>query len=285
MKELEEYNEDEAKALVSVVIVSQNRPALLKRAIESVIAQTYHPIEIVIVDNQSTPAIDWPSPDGNGASVKVIRSPFFMNTAQSRNYGVTHSTGAFVSFLDDDDFYFCEKIEKQMAEFRADLDLNIVYINTERHDKDGVRQATMRGIYTEPLVRLIHLNGLMIRRDVALKEPFDERMTRHVDDHLAFRLFDRYKWKHVDEPGAVWNDDGRSDQLTYHSATTRFRNFPAKYKNWKIMCEDFVDNIDQSAFLRKLYYRRQAILSLIMVKPIEAIKYASAAIGWSNGPR
>jgi glycosyltransferase involved in cell wall biosynthesis len=103
------------ETLVTAVIPTRNRPELLKRAIASVLAQTYDQIEIVVV-------IDGPD-DTTHAALKVIDDERLRVIAlresaggsDARNIGVQNARSEWIAFLDDDDEWLPSKIEKQLA--------------------------------------------------------------------------------------------------------------------------------------------------------------------------
>ena len=114
--------------LISVVIPSYNRWNYLKRALKSVINQTYKNIEIIIVNDCSTQEEYYKedisnltsSLDNKNIPVKMIHLP--INTRQFfgfaclsfvRSTGVKNSKGKYIGFLDDDDWWTEDKIEKQ----------------------------------------------------------------------------------------------------------------------------------------------------------------------------
>ena len=118
------------ESLASIVIVSRDRPELLARAIESVASQNYRPIELIIVDNQSEPAITAPAlPEGISAT--IVRSPYFMNSSEARNFGIKHATGDFIGFLDDDDQFLPGKVKAHMDAFAANPEAQFSYMSTE----------------------------------------------------------------------------------------------------------------------------------------------------------
>ena len=86
-------------SLVSIVIPCYNGEAYLKEAIESALAQTYRPIEIIVVDDGST---DRSSEIAQKFPVRYIRQPN-RGLTKSRNLGVRKSRGSYVVFLDADD--------------------------------------------------------------------------------------------------------------------------------------------------------------------------------------
>lgn len=110
---------------VSVIIATYRRDYTLKRAIESVINQTYDNFEIVVVDdnanaewNSKVQAIieDYPQ-------IVYIHNLTNKGSAESRNIGIKNSNGEYITFLDDDDIYLADKIKNQ-AEFMQENNLD-----------------------------------------------------------------------------------------------------------------------------------------------------------------
>jgi glycosyltransferase involved in cell wall biosynthesis len=99
--------------LVSVIIGTYERFDLLERAIESVLSQSYDNIELIVVDDCSK---DYRYKKlENNKKFKFIKLPINSGLpAVPRNVGINNSNGTWISFLDDDDFFLKDKIEKQM---------------------------------------------------------------------------------------------------------------------------------------------------------------------------
>ncbi len=106
--------------LVSAVITTYKRDAdMVVRAVRSVINQSYTNIEIIVVDD--SPA-DWTDyiyvkealGNLNDCRIKYYKNPSNVGACVSRNIGVGHSNGEYVAFLDDDDEWQADKIEKQL---------------------------------------------------------------------------------------------------------------------------------------------------------------------------
>lgn len=101
--------------MVSVVIPTLHRPNLVLRAIDSVLRQTHEEIELIVV-------VDGPDPDtvavlrsANDPRLRVIVNPHSLTAAGARNVGVDHATGDWIAFLDDDDEWLPDKLERQIA--------------------------------------------------------------------------------------------------------------------------------------------------------------------------
>jgi len=129
-------------ALVSIIITTYGRKNVFKRALESILAQSYPNIEVIVVDDNPIGS------DARNYVEKLMRSydsvKYFMNAknlggALSRNVGIDASSGDYVAFLDDDDTYAETKVEKQMVLFANDKTgtLGIVYCYANRINSNG----------------------------------------------------------------------------------------------------------------------------------------------------
>ena len=101
--------------LVSVVIPTLDRPKLLLRAIGSVLRQTHHDIEvIVVVDRPSLETLAAVRSVADGR-LRLIVNPQPTTAGGARNVGVDHAAGDWIAFLDDDDEWLPNKLEHQLA--------------------------------------------------------------------------------------------------------------------------------------------------------------------------
>lgn len=122
--------------LVSVVITTYRRSFQLERALKSVLAQTYKYIEVIVVDdNKEEKYHDEVQKIVNkfeDSRVRLIINEHNLGGALSRNVGIEISKGKYVAFLDDDDEYFPEKVEKQIEcfKFSKQIKLGLVYCYT-----------------------------------------------------------------------------------------------------------------------------------------------------------
>jgi glycosyltransferase involved in cell wall biosynthesis len=101
-------------ALVSAVIPTYRRPELVKRAVKSVLAQSYKSIEVLVVidgvDDGTRSVID----GLNDPRTRVIETGINRGPAEARNIGVQAATGSYIALLDDDDEWTVDKIARQM---------------------------------------------------------------------------------------------------------------------------------------------------------------------------
>jgi len=134
---------------VSVIIPTYNCAAYLQKAVCSVMDQTFTDLEIIVIDDGSTDKThhilaQLESQDGR---VTVIRRETPGGAASARNAGLRLARGEFVSFLDADDLYNRDKIQKQINVFRHHPEIEIVFANVARFEQsiDDVRGGYVPG--------------------------------------------------------------------------------------------------------------------------------------------
>jgi glycosyltransferase involved in cell wall biosynthesis len=114
----------EKPGLVSVIIPVYNAEAFLGEALESVFAQTYRPIEVIVVDDGST--------DGSAQVAQRFVSVHYtfqshQGAAAARNQGLSLAQGEYIAFLDADDIWLKEKLAWQIAAFGIDPKPDLVF--------------------------------------------------------------------------------------------------------------------------------------------------------------
>ncbi|MGL4992016.1 MAG: glycosyltransferase family 2 protein [Sarcina sp.] len=136
------------KELISVVIPTYKRSDYICRAIESILKQTYKNIEIIVIDDNEKSSKDQLNTYkvlANYIENKIIK--YYINDkvhggSGARNKGIEVSSGNYIAFLDDDDEYMPEKIEKQLACFKKkNSKLALVYCYAIGVNKDKEKIA------------------------------------------------------------------------------------------------------------------------------------------------
>lgn len=111
-------------AKISVIIPVYNAAQYIAQAIQSVLDQTYKVHEIIVVDDGST--------DNSSAIIQQFSDVIYLfkensGVSATLNLGVRNISGDFIAFLDADDYWAIDKIEKQMLEFNKDSNLELVF--------------------------------------------------------------------------------------------------------------------------------------------------------------
>lgn len=102
--------------LVSIIMPSYNTAGYISETIESVLAQTYANWELIIVDDCSTDNTDEVvKPFLTDKRIKYLKNEKNSGAAVSRNYALREANGKWIAFLDSDDLWLPEKLEKQIA--------------------------------------------------------------------------------------------------------------------------------------------------------------------------
>lgn len=100
--------------LVSVIIPTYNRKTLITECLDSILSQTYQPLEIIVVDDGSTDGTVPMLKEQYGDSIVIIQLAHSGLPAVARNAGVQQARGEFIAFCDSDDVWQKNKIEKQI---------------------------------------------------------------------------------------------------------------------------------------------------------------------------
>lgn len=102
------------ESLVSVVIPTRNRPLLVKRAVASAMAQTLLEIEVIVVIDGFDDKTQAELAKINDPRLRIVQLPESQGGAGARNAGVAETKGEWIAFLDDDDEWLPQKLERQL---------------------------------------------------------------------------------------------------------------------------------------------------------------------------
>jgi len=228
-------------AVISVITPTYNRARFLPAAVASVLSQTFGDFELIIVDDGSednTPDVLKPF-----LADRRVRYVYQENQGQShaRNLALKQATGDFIAFLDSDDVWARDKLEKQLAVFRANSEVDIVHGDEATINEQGsvVSLQNMRR-YSGRITRyLLADNSVSITTALVRRRCFDEMggfdtSVGVADDYeLWLRFSARYCYQY--EPGIVASyrvmaDQISSDKRRRYAANERIiQQFLARY--------------------------------------------------------
>lgn len=182
---------------VTIIIATYNRCELLKEAIESVLMQTYHDFELIVIDDGST--------DDSNKMVASINDPRITYLYQenhgrshARNRGLQLAKGKYIGFLDSDDLFLPDKLQLQVDYLNNNPNIGMIYTSALCIDKKGNSIlpnyiASVSGnIYLKiaffvPVT--ITLPTVMVRREIFTSVGgFDEKMDRFEDTDMWRRI-------------------------------------------------------------------------------------------------
>lgn len=193
--------------LVSIIIPTYKGSDKICNAVDSVLAQTYDNIEVIVVDDNGMGSTEQKSTEEkmgkymNNAKVKYIAHEVNKNGAAARNTGIRASKGEFLGFLDDDDVFLPKKTEEQVALFNSlDDSYGLVfgpYIEhmTENYTRTVLAENADNFLFRYLCNEIIACSStVMIRRRVLEKVvQWDESFRRHQDLEFFARVAYNYK--------------------------------------------------------------------------------------------
>ncbi len=139
--------------LISVIVPCYNGAAFLAQALDSILAQTCRPLEIILIDDGST--------DESATLARrydAVRYAYqeHAGLGAALNHGIELATGAYVAFLDADDVWIETKLASQMLCFQNDPALEIVFGHVQQFCAEQLVGAPIEGYFK---------SALLIRRD------------------------------------------------------------------------------------------------------------------------
>ncbi|MCF2595524.1 glycosyltransferase family 2 protein [Pseudoflavonifractor phocaeensis] len=165
--------------LVSVVMPAYNAEKYVEAAIRSVLAQTFPEFELLVVDDCSRDrtAEIIQRLARQDSRVVFLQNPKNSGVAATRNYAISQAKGEWVAFLDSDDLWRADKLEKQLALLRGHPDGVLAYTASAFIDQDGkpysyIMEAQPEVSYQTLLRRnLLSCSSVMVKTEVIRRYP------------------------------------------------------------------------------------------------------------------
>lgn len=237
---------------VSVIIPTYNRAQYIAEAIDSVLNQTYQDFEIIIVDDGSTDntkEIIKPYLDDYSNKIRYFYQKN-KGISAARNMAINKAREDYIAFLDSDDRWLPEKLEKQMKVIK---DENINFVYSAMYVENNGRM-TNRIIPANPATDFLGLltknQSIAMATTIIKKEyitktgMFDETLTVSVDYDLWLRVLLKYKVKYLKEPLTIYRE--HADNIT--------KNIENVKKSGIVICQKLLKNseIPKKIIKRKL---------------------------------
>jgi glycosyltransferase involved in cell wall biosynthesis len=202
----------ENRPTVSVILPTYNRAHLVDRAIQSVLDQTYQDFEVIIVSDCSTDNTDEVVNAYRDPRIVYIRHNQNKGGSAARNTGIGVAKGEYIAFLDSDDEWLPEKLEKQIKIFKTlSPEVGLVYTDMLRVHNNGSIEywnspTVTQGEIIDSEKLEYHVFGIGIQSTLIKRECFekvgifDEEFPRFIDLELFIRLAKHFGFYHIHEP-------------------------------------------------------------------------------------
>lgn len=227
---------------------------MITKAIDSVMNQTYQDFDILIIDDASTDNTAKVVEDLKNEKIRYYKLDKNSGQCVARNYGIRRSTAKYIAFLDSDDVWLPDKLQKQIDCFNNGSDkLGAVY-------GDSYKTDVIKNITT--LAKVTFYRGqihdkfqegfcpptpslFMVRRDVLNElNGFDEHLLTFVDLDMWLRVSEKYEFDFVEQP-IIIKYEQIGDQY--------INNFEKRYKGYHLFLDKWRDRMkaEQLKILKK----------------------------------
>lgn len=259
---------------VSMIIPTYNRANLLCRAIQSALNQTYENFEIIIIDdgsndNTSDVVEKYQKQDER---IRYIRCEKNKGGSAARNKGIKAAKGEYLAFLDDDDEWLPEKIEKQMIKFKnVSNDVGLIYSGFSCISESSGKIVTeinpiLRGnVYHNLLENCILGSPTPLIRKICFRKAglFDETLPSCQDWDMWIRISEYYKFDFVS--GVLAKHHVHGDQISI--------DLNAKIVARKKLIEKYRIHLTQKPQILSVLFKRLGILYCLNGDSKEGFKY------------
>lgn len=217
------------KPLISVIVPTYNRAHIISRAIRSIFSQGYDYIEVIIVDDASS--------DNTEEVVKAFQKDNIIyrrlsnnsGASAARNEGINIAKGDFIAFLDSDDEWLSDMINRQLAIFKNNPTIDASFTAFIRHYGNNPEYiAPTKKNNNKKMLESLLRNNFITAQTLMLKRAcinelggFDESLSHREDWDLGIRLISSKKFYFIDQPLAVvYETPGNLSSMTEEKIDT-----------------------------------------------------------------
>jgi glycosyltransferase involved in cell wall biosynthesis len=289
------------------VIPTYNRGKHIIETLDSVFAQTFKSIEVIVVnDGSSDDSADVLRPYSESGQIQYIEQAN-AGPATSRNRGLAEAKGEFVAFLDDDDLWPNDKLEWQVAVLKSDPDLLAVYGSFTLLGKEHIKwvdfDTSPPGMIREELCRGNYVGspGVALIRTAAVRtiHGFDVSLKGPEDWDLWIRLSETGQSRFINRAALLYRVHEKSVSGDYWSMYTQSMHVVRKHygsagqrAQYRLAC-DFVKTFVVNGYFETLHKSRRAgsflqvlrcILMAALIDPIRVLRRLANKLGIGVSP-
>lgn len=233
---------------ISVIIPCHNAGAWIDDALASVAAQTFAAAEVLVINDSSTD--DSADRAENNEVVHQVIHVNCRNAAAARNIGIEKATGDWIAFLDADDLWLSDHLQRAAAALRGTSDVaylahNKLLVFSAKGESKMVARDTAPPVrrLTTGLSDYVFVNwwcrkawffpgALVAKREVLLETgAFDITQVRRHDFEMFFRLIHRRQWTYDPQPGAIYRMMINPESISSNTLETTYFTVRALHMN------------------------------------------------------
>lgn len=273
--------------LVSVIIATYKRDISLKNAIESIMAQTYKKVEIIVVDDNGDEKWSYKVKEILDSINEIhpiiyIKNEVNKGSAETRNIGIRAARGEYITFLDDDDIYLPKKIENQLNNMiNTGADYSVTDLELLNENGKRIEKRTRGYIKSNSVDELLkkHLMHHITGTDTMM---FKKEYLNSIGGFSAIDVGDEfYLMQKAIEAGGKFNYLPVCDVKAYvHSKTNGLSSGYSKINGENLLYEykkKYFNRLDKKS-IRYIKMRHYAVLAFAEVRRKGYFKFIKYAI-------
>ena len=255
--------------LISIIMTCHNGESFLEEAVQSIINQTYQNWELIFFDNFSNDKSQEILSSFKEKRIKYFKTNELVNLGTIRKLSYSKCNGSFICFLDVDDYWSEEKLEKQIRKFESNNKTDVVYSNFFRIEKDKVNKNRMdfyKGFILKEIMKsyfegfpLTPWLTLMIKKSSIdkLDHSFDIRTHISSDFDFIIRLAEFSNFDYVEEHLAYYRLHANNESKNNNKELDDLVYIMWKYQqNKKINKLFFYRNFELKIYLKYLIHKK-----------------------------
>jgi glycosyltransferase involved in cell wall biosynthesis len=212
--------------VVSIIIPTYNRAALLANAIQSVRLQTYSDFELIIVDDASTDNTREVAKDFHDSRIQYLPLVHNRGVSTARNAGLKECRGKYIAFLDSDDEWVPEKLAKQIQVFEtSDEKVGAIYSSINIIDGQAIQQkdnqVTIAGDIYENLLYQNFVgtpSSVIVKRESLTAETLFDPLLRCAEDwDFWLQIAKNWHFARITEPLIIYRNHNDQERGSTNS--------------------------------------------------------------------
>ena len=227
--------------LVSIILPYYRKINYIKKTINSILNQSFKDFEIILVyddeDLQDLYIIE--SDFKNHSKIKIVKNSKNLGAGLSRNNGIKHATGEIIAFIDSDDFWQQDKLEKQ-TKFMQENNYDFTFCNYDKviSDKKTIKVKSSKSVlnYSDLLSsNEIGLSTVQLNRKIVLPELFPPLETK--EDYVAWLKITKNNINAYNFPHSlvIWNKTENSLSSNYYQKLSDGFKVYIKYEKFNLI--------------------------------------------------
>ena len=254
----------ENKDLVSIIMNCHNGEKYLEQSLNSILSQTYSNWELIFWDNLSTDKSREIIKSLKDNRIKYFSSKKFLKLYDARNHAIKKANGKYISFLDTDDFWHHDKLEKQINFKKKNEKYKVIYsnyyiLNERKHSKKTRGNFLPSGFITKSLLEnyVLGILSIFIEKEIFDNYSFNKEFDIIGDFDFFINLSKKYEFGCIKEPLAVyrWHEENYSKK--------KISNYAYEISRWLKLNDDKLKSEGFSTFKLKLFFYKLRLKSLL----------------------